>query len=43
MLAVGDKAPPFRVKDHEGREVALSDFSGRTVVLWFYPRADTPG
>jgi thioredoxin-dependent peroxiredoxin len=43
MLAVGDKAPLFRVKDHEGREVALEDLHGRTVVLWFYPKADTPG
>jgi thioredoxin-dependent peroxiredoxin len=43
MLAVGSKAPPFKVRDHLGREVSLSDFAGRTVVLWFYPRADTPG
>ncbi len=43
MLAVGSKAPEFRVKDHDGREVALSDFAGKTVVLWFFPKADTPG
>jgi thioredoxin-dependent peroxiredoxin len=43
LLAVGSKAPLFRVKDHEGREVSLADFKGRTVVLWFFPKADTPG
>jgi peroxiredoxin Q/BCP len=43
MLAVGSKAPAFSVKDHTGRDVQLSDFAGRRVVLWFYPRADTPG
>ncbi len=43
MLAVGTRAPGFRVKDHLGREVSLSDFSGKKVVLWFFPKADTPG
>jgi peroxiredoxin Q/BCP len=43
VLAVGSKAPFFRVKDHHGREVSLSDFAGRKVVLWFFPKADTPG
>lgn len=43
MLAVGTRAPEFRVKDHRSRDVSLADFTGRTVVLWFYPKADTPG
>ena len=43
MLAVGTRAPDFTVKDHEGREVSLSGLRGKTVVLWFYPKADTPG
>jgi peroxiredoxin Q/BCP len=43
MLKVGEKAPAFEVKDHTGRTVRLSDYAGRTVVLWFYPEADTPG
>lgn len=43
MLAVGDQAPAFTVRDHHGRDVRLSDFAGRRVVLWFYPKADTPG
>ena len=43
MLKVGDKAPGFTVKSHTDEEVSLSDFEGRRVVLWFYPKADTPG
>ena len=43
MLAVGAKAPVFKVKDHRGREVSLQDFAGRKVVMWFFPKADTPG
>ena len=43
MLAVGSQAPLFRVKDHHGREISLADFKGQTVVLWFFPKADTPG
>jgi thioredoxin-dependent peroxiredoxin len=43
MLPVGSQAPEFKVKDHTGHDVALEDFKGRNVVLWFYPKADTPG
>jgi peroxiredoxin Q/BCP len=43
MLEVGTPAPDFRVKDHLGREVRLADLRGRKVLLWFYPKADTPG
>jgi cyanobactin maturation PatA/PatG family protease len=43
MLNKGDVAPNFSVKDHSGREVRLSDYRGKYVVLWFYPQADTPG
>jgi peroxiredoxin Q/BCP len=43
MLAAGTPAPDFAVKDHPGRDVRLSDYRGRNVVLWFYPKADTPG
>jgi thioredoxin-dependent peroxiredoxin len=42
-LSVGDKAPDFCVKSHAGQDVKLSDFHGKTVLLWFYPKADTPG
>ena len=43
MLNVGDTAPDFEVIDHEGRTVRLRDLRGKKVVLWFYPKADTPG
>jgi peroxiredoxin Q/BCP len=43
MLNVGQPAPDFTLQDHTGRWVSLKDFRGRTVVLWFYPKADTPG
>ena len=42
-LAVGTQAPAFTVKDTNGNQVALSDFKGKTVVLYFYPKDDTPG
>lgn len=43
MLSPGTIAPPFEVKDHNGNTVRLSDFKGKRVVLWFFPKADTPG
>ena len=43
MLQEGDIAPGFALPDQNGREVSLADFAGRTVVLYFYPKADTPG
>ena len=43
MLGVGDTAPNFTLPDQNGEEVTLSDLRGQTVVLYFYPRADTPG
>ena len=43
MLEPGAVAPDFEVRDHNGRVVHLSDYRGRNVVLWFYPKADTPG
>lgn len=42
-LAVGGKAPEFTVKDTNGNAVSLSDFAGKTVILYFYPKDDTPG
>ena len=43
MLKEGDKAPEFRLKDQSGKEVALSDLRGKSVVLYFYPKAMTSG
>lgn len=42
-LAVGDKAPAFSLPDADGKTVALSDFAGRKVIVYFYPAASTPG
>lgn len=43
MLKEGDKAPDFSAKDQDGRDVKLADFAGKRVVLYFYPKDDTPG
>ena len=43
LLDVGDRAPDFTLPDQRGQEVRLSELRGETVVLYFYPRADTPG
>lgn len=42
-LSVGDTAPDFAVKDTNGNTVKLADYAGKTVVLYFYPKDDTPG
>lgn len=43
MVETGQPAPSFTATDHEGRQVKLEDLRGQRVVLWFYPKADTPG
>ena len=43
MLEVGTKAPAFTLPDHDGEPVKLADLKGKRVVLYFYPKADTPG
>jgi len=43
MLEAGQSAPDFTLPDQDGKELSLSDLRGDTVVLYFYPRADTPG
>lgn len=42
-LKVGDKAPDFRAKDQDGKEISLSQFKGKKVLLYFYPKDNTPG
>jgi peroxiredoxin Q/BCP len=42
-LEPGDAAPSFTLSDQWGQEVSLSDFAGRRVLIYFYPKADTPG
>lgn len=43
MLKIGDKAPDFTLMDKEGREVSLSNYLGNRIVLYFYPKDNTPG
>ena len=43
MLNIGDRAPDFTLQDQNGNTVSLSDFLGRRVVLYFYPKDNTPG
>ena len=43
MLKIGDKAPEFTLKDKNGNNVSLSDFLGKKVVVYFYPKDNTPG
>src|SRR3954451_5254604 len=43
MLKEGDKAPEFKAKDQDGKMVRLKDLKGSRVVLYFYPKDDTPG
>jgi cytochrome oxidase Cu insertion factor (SCO1/SenC/PrrC family) len=42
-IEINDKAPDFSLLDQNGNKVSLKDFKGKTVVLYFYPKADTPG
>jgi thioredoxin-dependent peroxiredoxin len=43
ILKVGDQAPEFHLKTDDGKEVSLNDFRGKRVVLFFFPKANTPG
>ena len=43
MLKEGDKAPNFSLPNHNGENISLDDFSGKKVVLWFFPKASTSG
>ena len=42
-MEVNDKAPEFTLPDQNGQNISLKDFRGKTVILFFYPKADTPG
>ena len=43
MLKIGDKAPDFTLLNQDEQSVSQSDFKGKKVVLWFFPKASTPG
>ena len=43
MLLEGTKAPNFTLDDQDGNPISLSDFAGQNILLWFYPKASTPG
>jgi|TARA_B100000212_G_scaffold72821_1_gene51391 peroxiredoxin Q/BCP len=43
LLKLGDKAPDFILKNTDDKDVKLADFYGKKVILWFYPKASTPG
>jgi len=43
LLPVGSTAPPFTLANQDLRPVSLNDFAGRPVVLWFYPKSNSPG
>ena len=43
MLLEGTKAPDFTLDDQDGNHISLSDFTGQNILLWFYPKASTPG
>lgn len=43
MLEIGTRAPGFTLKDKDGKDVSLADFAGKKVVVYFYPRDNTPG
>jgi thioredoxin-dependent peroxiredoxin len=43
VLKLGDRAPDFRLKTDDGKEVSLDDFRGKRVLLFFFPKASTPG
>ena len=43
MLEIGKKAPDFTLEDQDGKSVSLTDFLGKKVLVWFYPKASTPG
>jgi peroxiredoxin Q/BCP len=43
LIEPGKKAPAFSLKDQDGKSHALADYAGKSVILYFYPKDDTPG
>ena len=42
-LKIGDKAPDFTLKNYDGKNISLSDLNNASILLWFFPKANTPG
>ena len=43
MIAVGEQAPSFTMVNQDGETVSLEDYAGKFILMWWYPKADTPG
>ena len=43
LLKIGDKAPEFNLLNQDGKEISLNKLKGTQLLLWFYPKASTPG
>ena len=43
LLHAGDQAPDFSLPNYSGEIVSLNDFKGKNIILWFFPKANTPG
>lgn len=43
LIGVGASAPAFELTNQDGKKVSLADYAGKYVLLWWYPKADTPG
>tara|TARA_Y100000758_G_C15861693_1_gene353197 strand:+ start:427 stop:609 length:183 start_codon:yes stop_codon:yes gene_type:complete len=43
LLNIGDKAPDFTLPNTENKSISLKDFYGKKIILWFFPKASTPG
>ena len=43
LLSIGDKAPDFTLPNYDGKEISLSNLKGKKIIIWFFPKASTPG
>ena len=43
LLNIGENAPDFTLPNSNGEDISLSDFKGENIILWFFPKANTPG
>ncbi len=43
LLSIGDKAPDFTLPNYDGKKISLSNLKGKKIIIWFFPKASTPG